>query len=514
MRNHRLVQKAREANPENPIGHLAASTPDKPQDPNAKCPSGHARAIQCCCEESSISARLAPKLGPNLVVVPANLIDQWKNDFRKLFGQGEQLTMGMKLTIVWYKASSPNCRQYDTWDAVKQRILVDQETWLPTPGQERYIVLTGTNQKTYKETFVSQMWRFVLKNPAEAAEGEVLTDEGPIHEIELNGICWGSITVDEFHLCKSVQNSLMIDLEKFNNWFIDYSHLPNDRRPPVNPNSRPHKWGLSGTPWEKSPADMLAFLKALFSPAWDKKDSPYFDLRPDAITDLAKRHSKIVKQVTEDKSMTFDDPAVHQIIDILKNLFPKFMIRRTDDSEMFNRRVVDLPPLEVTWVPFTTPSDLKDRIADYRKSVASREKAAHKKALAVWAKVNRNKSPAQQAPKPLAPNDSNRTHSPNHVLRVLADFPYLINYVYDNGGVEIESCFTLKDIKTRKDVFLSHLREILDSSPKYEHLLSIFEGRAQGNYQPQDKLVIGSAHPMTVFLVKSVCLPSLTNKDH
>ena len=123
-------------------------------------------------------------------------------------------------------------------------------------------------------------------------------------------------------------------------------------------------------------------------------------------------------------------------------------------------------------------------------------------------------SPVQQSPKPPAPNDSNRTHSPNHVLRVLADFPYLINYVYDDDGVEVESCFTLKDIKTRKDVFLSHLREILDSSRKYEHLLSIIDGKAEGNYQPQDKLVIGSAHPMTVFLIKSVCLSFLTNKDY
>lgn len=236
-------------------------------------------------------------------------------------------------------------------------------------------------------------------------------------------------------------------------------------------------------------------------------------MRPDAIAELAKRHARIVKQVTEDKTMTFDDPAVHQIIAILKNLFPKFMIRRTDDSEMFNRRVVDLPPLEVTWVPFTTPSDLKNCIADYRKSVASREKAAYRKALTVWAKANRTKSPAQQSPKPLAPNDSNRTHSPNHVLRVLADFPYLINLVYDEQNEEVESCFTLKDIKARGDVFLKHLREILDSSPKYEHLLNVINGKVEGGYQSQDKLIIGIAHPMAVFLIKSVRSPFLTNKD-
>lgn len=59
----------------------------------------------------------------------------------------------------------------------------------------------------------------------------------------------------------------MIHLEKLNGWFIDYSHLQEDRRPPVNPNSRPYKWGLSGTSLERSPADMLAFFEALYSVA-------------------------------------------------------------------------------------------------------------------------------------------------------------------------------------------------------------------------------------------------------
>ena len=422
--------------------------------------------------------------------------------------------MRMKLFIVWYKVSSTNYKKYDTWNDVKQRILVDQEIWLSTSEQERYIILTDINHKIYKEIFVSQTWRFVLKNSAEVDKRKVLTDEKSIYEIELNEICWSSITVDEFHLCKSITNLLMIHLKKFNNWFVDYFHLSKNRRSSINLNSRPHKWGLSGTSWEKFLVDMLAFLKALFSSAWEKKDSSYYDLRSDAINDLTKRHDKIVKQMTEDKSMTVDDSAVHQIIVVLKNLFSKFMIRRTDDSEMFNRRVVNLSSLEITWVSFTTSFDLKDRIVDYRKFVASREKAAHRIKLTTWAKVNRNKSLAQQISKSLASNDSNRIHSLNHVLRILVDFSYLIHFVYDNDENEIESCFTLKDIKTRHDLFLSQLREILDWFSKYHHLLSIFEDIVEENFQSQDKLVIGSALLMIVFLVKSISLSSLTNKNY
>ena len=259
---------------------------------------------------------------------------------------------------------------------------------------------------------------------------------------------------------------------------------------------------------------MLTFLKTLFFSTWKKKNNSYYDLRSDAINDLTKRHDKIVKQMTENKSMIVDDFAIHQIIVVFKNLFFKFMIRRTDDFEMFNRRVVNFSSFEITWMSFTTSFDLKNRIVDYRKFVASREKTAHKIKLMTWTKINRNKSLAQQTSKLLISNDSNRIHSLNHVLRILVDFSYLIHFVYDNDENEIENCFTLKDIKTKQDLFLNQLRKILDWFSKYHHLLSIFEDIVEENFQSQNKLVIESAFFMIVFLIKSINLSFFTNKNY
>ena len=264
-RNHRTVQKVRAVNFDNFTDHFATSTFDKVQDSIAKCSFSRFHAIQCCCEKSSISVKLALKLSFNLVVVSVNLITQWKNDFRKLFEKNDQLSMRMKLFIVWYKISSTNYKEYDTWNDIKQRIFVDQKIWFSTSEQERYIIFTDINHKIYKEIFVSQTWRFVLKNSAKIDEREVLIDEKSIYEIEFNEICWNSITVDEFHLCKSITNFLIIHLKKFNNWFVDYFHFSKNRRSSINFNSRLHKWKLSKISWKKSFVDMLTSFKTLFS---------------------------------------------------------------------------------------------------------------------------------------------------------------------------------------------------------------------------------------------------------
>ena len=57
-----------------------------------------------------------------------------------------------------------------------------------------------------------------------------------------------------------------------------------------------------------------------------------------------------------------------------------------------------------------------------------------------------------------------------------------------------------------------HLREILDSSPKYEHLLKVIKGKAEEDYQNQDKFVIGSAYPVSAFLIESVCVSFLQTR--
>ena len=306
----------------------------------------------------------------------------------------------------------------------------------------------------------------------------------------------------------------MIHLKKFNNWFVNYFHFSKNRRSSINFNSCSHKWRLSKISWKKFFVDMLTFLKTLFFSIWEKKNNSYYDLQFDVINDLTKRHNKIVKQMTKNKSMIVDDFAIHQIIVVFKNLFLKFMIRRTNDFEMFNRRVVNFFSFEITWVSFITSFDLKNRIVDYRKFVVSREKTTHRIKLTIWVKVNRNKSLVQQISKSLISNNNNRIHFFNHVLRVLIDFSYLIHFVYDNDENKIENCFTLKDIKTRQILFLNQLKKILDWFSKYHHLLNIFENIVEKNFQSQNKFVIESVFLMIVFLIKSINLSFFTNKNY
>ena len=147
---------------------------------------------------------------------------------------------------------------------------------------------------------------------------------------------------------------------------------------------------------------------------------------------------------------------------------------------MFDHRVVDLPPLHIERMDFETPSILAPMIAELRKGVAAREKTKYQQALEKW-RVNHMRKPVdQRPPQPTAPNDIQRTKTPNHQLRILADFPYLIHYLFDsNTGVQIADAFTQEDINERKDLFLEDLDNILKSTPKYQGLLDILHGNVE-----------------------------------
>ena len=162
---------------------------------------------------------------------------------------------------------------------------------------------------------------------------------------------------------------------------------------------------------------------------------------------------------------------------------------------------------------FVISIELKNRISEYRKFVASKKKLIYKKTLIKWIKINRNKFVDQQTQKFAASNDSNRIHSLNHVLRILTNFLYLINYVYTENDDEIENCFTTKNVKNRKNVFVENLRNIFDFSSKYNHLLRIIHDDVERNYQFADKLVIDNAHSISIFLIQKISSSFLVNKN-
>ena len=90
---------------------------------------------------------------------------------------------------------------------------------------------------------------------------------------------------------------------------------------------------------------------------------------------------------------------------------------------MFGYRVVQLPLLTVQWVPDMTPSNLKQMISIYRKSVASHEKERYEKQLVARHKANDNTAEYERIARSMAPNDSNRSKSWSYS-------PELINNVF------------------------------------------------------------------------------------
>lgn len=88
-----------------------------------ECPSQHKMPIQCPCLEGSISSRMQPKMGPNLICVPPYLIHTWMTIREDLWEESERNAKGF---MDWQKISrmslsskiiktSPKCFDKVNW---------------------------------------------------------------------------------------------------------------------------------------------------------------------------------------------------------------------------------------------------------------------------------------------------------------------------------------------------------------------------------------------------------------
>ena len=119
--------------------------------------------------------------------------------------------------------------------------------------------------------------------------------------------------------------------------------------------------------------------------------------------------------------------------------------------------------------------NLKNKISIYRKSMISNEKNRYKKQFVVWHKINDKKKKREKITKFMTSNDNNKIKFFNYVLRMFANFSYLIHFLYDENDFEISNAFIAKNLKNKRNLFMKNLNVILRNSFKYQQLLLIVQ---------------------------------------
>ncbi|KAL9635529.1 MAG: hypothetical protein Q9204_002594 [Flavoplaca sp. TL-2023a] len=482
--------------------HLPASTPDHPQDPHARCPSDKF-TVQCPCQEWSFSHRLRCKLGPHLIVVPASMIDTWINNFHKIFGFKDR-PHDMTLGLQWYGSTRASLKHLAVTKELEERCVVN-DAWCPYVGQENIIILTTTNVKTFPQSQYKKTFRFTtLVEDAHGVSNEVDTSR------EADAVCWASISLDEAHKIQNASNAVITAIANTDRRFWRQSDLLDDRNAHLPVNSRssvPNKFFLTGTPWERSPLNMEGHLHCLRQPGWSRPDSPFHGLTVDNFADLTKRHGNIIKAIENEQAISVSSTDCRKLITDIRSLLPLFMIRRTDESVMWGKRLIPLPPLHVDWRAFETPRQYREAITANRQMEAHKELTRYQEAYQNWAKKNQKLPSEHQSAKPAAPTSSMRKKAPNLRLRTVATFPALVDYLRDENDDLVPSALTIEDIDKRRDLFLRNLGPILDNSPKYQAILELIDGIWPAPNEPghfrkgHDKLVVVSVFPIAAWLV-------------
>ncbi|KAK0507703.1 hypothetical protein JMJ35_009592 [Cladonia borealis] len=200
-----------------------------------------------------------------------------------------------------------------------------------------------------------------------------------------------------------------------------------------------------------------------------------------------------------------------EIIKKIRDVVQLFMIRRTGDSAIHGHKVVTLPKITVEWASFRTPSALAKQIDDYRKQVSKEEREKYYKAYMKWKVANQHKPLARREKEPLSPLDIGRKTAPSMRLRILADFPGLIRFVFDENGKQLNSAFIIEGLHKREDLFTKELPGILADSPKYQAVLELLQGswpvdgvKKGSQMKADDKLVIITTFPICAWFIDEV----------
>ena len=480
-----------------------------------RCPGGRLTGwISCPCASSSPTAKMLPKPGVRLAVVPDKLVRNWWAEWKRHVdtsdGQVLGLTIGLcsvilgammsmltLMTVVDYKGAfdfktpQADMTANSSLPRNKTRLEANKGTGkakdAAKPNHSGWLVLTTLlNYRDWIKKF--------------EYKGQVLGSDGTWKLGTRYQIVIGIAMIDESHeeyLKGTGRGKVLHD-------------LPGAQKPFL--------WGYSGTPFSQSPRGIEGVLVAIEQQA-SRAGSTWTD-DPLLRDFVYRRLDSICKDFDKElQSEKPDNSKVDKTLEAFKPFLHNFVMRRTAETLWFGHRLIKLKP-HCHQDVFLAPNPVyKTRVAGFHKRILDYEASfeAEKQQKLVELQERWDDFPEKRLsdnrPTKLRFNTMCRLQ---WRLRIFASFPYLIKLVHSKdtkAKVDLTSEETLLFMaagrtseKLKDNSYYSHIRNIVEESPKLLWLYSFIQLiDQQTDYQgEQQKLIIMTSFPQVAFILKMV----------
>lgn len=461
-------------------------------DPSRQCPSQVKYPICCPCSSTSVTATLAPKLGPTLIMVSAALVSNWIAEWDKSV-DSRPGPLQMRLRVGW--PSAPGDRQL-TRAGDLQLMQADPATGGAKHGQDRTVVLTTSGSYSgHVAKILEKRW---TTTEQVRADSRALNPKTRQVWHTADQVRWGRIIRDEAHkdeAATTTANQLIRRLRE--------RQVSQDERAPAGTSLQGPSsvWFLSGTSIEVGPQDLTGLVACLDvnSSTWSQR-----------IDGLERCIQAVLEtlQVEFNRHVQSSNPAAKDLTDLeegFSHVLRQLMIRRTIKTRWYDGLpCIRLPPFFARDVAVNVGARWFAKLEEIAEEVKARlyqEAAAQQKR---WVQLG---SKPDQKPKPT----TNAYFRYANKLKVCSSFPYLKTMMEAH---EVET-LTLAELTPKKEPswfvraenpLTRRLPELVASSPKLEAIRRIMGRQGVDWQQRPEKLVIMSGSPYVAYIVYLVRL--------
>ena len=360
---HRDVSDARQK--KDYTRHLKKGTKDEPQPDDAKCPSGNQYGIECACVDAGPAARMRPQSGANLIVVPAGLVANWLAEINRHLDL-QDTTCDWKIRHAYSD---------DKMNKLAPRLTdKDHELLVPAHNKEKTLfhcmvdqcrLVCVTTKGCYPGHVINTMRYLYFPPPATSTSRQ----KPPV--LAKRKLAWGRVAADECHTEVSPNAGTIYLFRSFG--------------------TTVKKWFLSGTPFERSPAQMEGWVSLISdsswtspepSPAWPEKTEHRLNLKyctPSALKALGKTHKRIVDGT--EKTPAVISRHISMLTRVLRTLWIK---RSASRSKFFNDTLTPSVPNTHYDVDCQLPEKFKELVNSPVMAITDQLKKANEKARHTW----------------------------------------------------------------------------------------------------------------------------------
>ena len=429
----------------------------------------------CPCSKWSESCRFEPINSAALIISPKGLLSTWLNEFCRRVDHQHRVGNRLKMWVAHSEGGSLNKnlsksfnRNMNLRPSINDLQILRRDRQNNTARDGAHFIIVLTTSGSYRSQLRDHIQLEI--SPAQYNARKKMIKKA----VTKPDLLWGFVYRDEFHKEKRNSSGTPSLIRQINHDHGSYEEFP-------------CLWFLSGTPFEKGPSDLEAYIALLESGDWPKsrKFKMYTE---EKVKQMGKEFETLVKHPGSMQN--------HQgFISRFSDLLTLFMIRRTSQTDWFGQELVKLPIHESRDIRCALDSKYAANFQEFQAQIREKIEQEFLTNLQRWRDTGSKGTQPVLSVKSLV--------GASYKARICATFPYLAKLLAENI-VDLRWSQILNEnwhLNPEDSPYSQHLDAIIGSSKKVveiEKILDDLKTDVRGN---PEKLVILSIAPTVAFIL-------------